>query len=291
MVDIAEEELEERREDLVLPIVSHRKHHYSKYQQTLEKQEERIQKCIDETMVVLRDHIPIEVIIQAVAQFESIQLRLVTDKLRQNKFFTRKQIVLYFLAILDNLFGLLYEKLTQTHFDLLRLSVTELSNSKSFSYSNMKKIQMKLIQEGYIIKVKSLCYTLKLKDKFCQIVSHIFGLYPEFTEKLRGIEIVGYSLIHTKSIPKLESTKAAAVVLGLLVPYCFEEKKSRDLIWCFLEKITGENKKQIMRKVYRFKTKLKQEGKIGLLFKTGENNVKNTNGTRYTQDKLVLSFE
>lgn len=291
MVDIAEEELEERREDLARPIVSQRKHHYSKYQQTLEKQEERIQRSIDETMVVLRDHIPIEVIIQAVAQFESIQLRLVTDKLRQNKFFTRKQIVLYFLAILDNLFGLLYEKLTQTHFDLLRLSVTGLSNGKSFSYSNMKKIQMKLIQEGYIIKVKSLCYTLKLKDKFCQIVSHIFGLYPEFTEKLRGIEIAGYSLIHTKSIPKLESTKAAAVVLGLLVPYCFEEKKSRDLIWCFLEKITGENKKQIMRKVYRFKTKLKQEGKIDLLFKSEANNVKNTNGTRYTQDKLVLSFE
>ena len=89
----------------------------------------------------------------------------------------------------------------------------------------------------------------------------------------------------------MEPTKAVAVVLGLLVPCYFKEKSEQDLIWCFLEEITRENKKQMMRKVYRFKAKLKQEGKIDLLFKSEENNIKNTNGTRYTQGKLVLSFE
>lgn len=291
MVDITGEELEERREGLAHPLIDHRKQLYSKYQQTLEKQEERFQVCIDEMLVILRDHIPVEILVQAVAQLESIQLRLVTDKLSENKFFTKNQIVVYFLAILDNLLGLVYEKLTQTHFNLLRLNVTGLNYGKTFSYPHMKKIQMKLIQEGYIMRVRSLCYTLKLKDKFCQIVSHIFGLYPKFTEKLREIEITGYSLIHTKSIPKLEPTKAAAVVLGLLVQCYFKEKKNQDLIWCFLEEITRENKKQMMRKVYRFKAKLKQEGKIDLLFKSEEDNVKNSNDTRYTQDKLVLFFE
>jgi len=230
----------------------------NKFIRALERQEERVQECIDEIILILQEHIQKEILIQAVTQFENLQLSLITDKLRKNKNLTRNQIVTTFLAILDNLLALVYERLTPAHFSLLRYSLEGLSNGKSFSYNNMKRNQIHLIQEGYITKIRKLGYTLKLKDQYCQILSHMMSVFPEYNKRLNEIEIKGYDLIHSKAIPKLEVKKTATVIIGSLISSYFEKKDEKQRIWKYLEEIVDEDEKQIMRKVYRFNSNLKR---------------------------------
>ncbi|MHA1198948.1 MAG: hypothetical protein ACTSQF_06305, partial [Candidatus Heimdallarchaeaceae archaeon] len=140
-----------------------------KFLQSLDRQEERVQDCIDELVDILQEHIQREFLIQAVTQFENLQLLLIVKKLNKSKHFTRNQIVINFLAILDNQLASIYEKLTPSHLEVLRLNMEGLSSGKSFSYNIMKKVQIELIQKGYISKIRKLGYTLKLKDQYCQI--------------------------------------------------------------------------------------------------------------------------
>ncbi|MCE7741893.1 MAG: hypothetical protein GOP50_05500 [Candidatus Heimdallarchaeota archaeon] len=237
-----------------------------KFLQSLDRQEERVQDCIDEIVDILQEHIQREFLIQTVTQFENLQLLLIVKKLNKSKHFTRNQIVINFLAILDNLLASIYEKLTPSHFEVLRLNMEGLSSGKSFSYNIMKKVQIELIQKGYISKIRKLGYTLKLKDQYCQIINHMMSIYPQHLDKLSDMEIAGYGLVHSKSIPKLEVTKSAAVVIGSQIPTYFEKKEEQELFWKYLEGITDEDETKIKRKVYRFRTNLKKEDEDSSLF-------------------------
>ncbi len=230
-----------------------------KFLQSLDRQEERVQDCIDELVDILQEHIQRDFIIQAVTQFENMQLLLIVKKLNGGRHFTRNQIVINFLAILDNLLASVYDKLTPSHFETLRLNMDGLSKGKSFSYNTMKKVQIELIQKGYISKIRKLGYTLKLKDQYCQIINHMMSIYPQHLEKLSDMEIAGYELVHSKAIPKLEVTKSAAVVVGSLISTYFEKKEEQQKFWKYLEDITDEDETRIKRKVYRFRTNLKKE--------------------------------
>ncbi|TFG09509.1 hypothetical protein EU534_02075 [Candidatus Heimdallarchaeota archaeon] len=237
-----------------------------KFLESLDRQEEKVQECIDELAETLQEHIRRDILIQAVAQFENLQLLLIVKKLNSNKHFTRNQIAVNFLAILDNLLASVYEKLTPNHFDMLRDNIEGLTFGRSFSYNLMKKKQIELIQKGYISKIRKLGYTLKLKDQYCQIINHMMAIYPQHHEKLSEMEIIGYELVHSKSVPKLEVTKSAAVVVGSLITKYFKKKDEQDLLWKYLEGITDEQEAKIKRKVYRFKSNLKKEDENSSLF-------------------------
>ena len=237
-----------------------------KFLQSLDRQEERVQDCIDELIDLLQEHVPREFLIQAVAQFENLQLLLIVKKLNESRHFTKNQIIINFLAILDNLLASVYEKLTPSHFETLRENMEGLSSGRSFSYNEMKKVQIELIQKRYIAKIRKLGYTLKLKDQYCQIINHMMSVYPQHLDKLSDMEIVGYDLVHSKAIPKLEVTKSAAVVIGALISTYFKKKEEQNLFWKYLEGITDEEETKIKRKVYRFRTKLKKENEDSSLF-------------------------
>jgi len=226
--------------------------------------EERVQRCLDETINILQDHIPKEIIIQAVTQFESIQFLLISDRLNQNKHFTKNQIVTAFLAILDNVMSLIYENVTLSHFDLLRRNMRGLSNGKSFSYNNMKKKQIELIQADYITRIRKIGYTLKLKDNYCQIISKMMSIYPQHKEQLGKVEVAGYDLVHSKAIPKLEVKKSACVVIASLLPVYFKKKKEQQNLWKYVEEIVNEDEEQLKRKVYRFRSNLRKLENIDL---------------------------
>ncbi|MCG3220094.1 MAG: hypothetical protein H7641_01835 [Candidatus Heimdallarchaeota archaeon] len=231
---------------------------------SLERMEERVQGYIDEIIIILQDHISKEILIQAVTQFESIQLLLITDKLNRNKHFTRNQIVTIFLAILDNVLSLIYENVTISHFELLRKNMKGLSNGKSFSYNNMKKIQIELIQSEYITKIRKIGYTLKLKDSYCQIISNMMSVYPQFKDQLSEVEVTGYDLIHSRAIPKLEVTKSAVVVIASLLPIYFKKKEEKQNIWKYIEEIIDEDEEQLKRKIYRFRSNLRKMENVDL---------------------------
>jgi len=237
-----------------------------KFLQSLDRQEERVQECIDEIIDVLQEHIKREHLIQAVAQFENLQLLLIVKKINKSKHFTRNQIVINFLAILDNLLASVYEQITPNHFDILRENMDSLSSGRSFSYNGMKKKQIEFIQNGYISRIRKLGYTLKLKDQYCRIISHMMSIYPQHLEKLSDMEIAGYELVHAKSVPKLEVIKSAAVVVGTLISRYFEKKEEQKKLWKYLESITDEEETKIRRRVYRFTSNLKKEDNPSSLF-------------------------
>jgi hypothetical protein len=256
MNDVTGEDIKSTKESIVTSLVDIEIEEKDKFNRALERQEERVQDCLDEINLILQEHVQQEILIQAVTQFENLQFSLITDKLKKNKNLTRNQIVTTFLAILDNLLSLIYEKLTPSHFDLIRYNMEGLSEGKSFSYNTMKKNQINLIQEGYIAKIRKLGYTLKLKDQYCQMLSHMMSVFPEYDEKLHDIEIKGYDLIHSKAIPKLDVKKTSVVIIGSLISTYFDKKNEKQRIWKYLEEIVDEDEKQIMRKVYRFKSNL-----------------------------------
>ncbi len=260
MVDVIREENKTLKKDLISSLINVQVNVKEKFLKSLERQEERVQRCIDEINSILQDHVPQEFLIQAVTQFENLQLLLIVNRINENKRFTRNQIVIYFLAILDNLLALIHEKLSQNHFEIIKNNMEGLSTGRSFSYNEMKKKQIELIQKGYILKIRKLAYTLKLKDTYCQTVNHMISVYPQHKEKLQTMEIEGYSLVHSKSVPKMDVIKSAAVVIGSQIPNYFTKKEEKDLIWNYLEKITEEGEEKIKRKVNRFKSNLRNEG-------------------------------
>ena len=231
---------------------------------SMERMEERVQRCIDEIIIILQDHIPKEILIQAVTQFESIQLRLISDKLNHNKHFTRNQIVTFFLAILDNVLSLVYENVTFSHFEILRKNMQGLSKGKSFSYNNMKKTQIELIQSEYITKIRKIGYTLKLKDSYCQIISNMISAYPQYKNQLCEVEVVGYDLIHSKAIPKLEVKKSAGVVIASLLPIFFKKKEEKQSLRRYIEEIINEDEEQLKRKIYRFRSNHRKMEEVDL---------------------------
>jgi hypothetical protein len=260
MSDVARDEIDELRDSIGSSLADIETEKKEKLLLSLERQEVRVQECIDEILVILSDHIPQEILIQAVTQFESIQLRMIINKINENKHFTKNQIATAFLAILDNFLALIYEKITPEYFTILRRNIQGMSNGKSFSYNTMKKTQIELFQEGYISRIKKLGYTLQLKDRFCQILSNMMARYPQYIDKLHELEISGYNLIHSKSIPKIDITKSAAVVVGSLIKTYFRKKDDQEILWKYVEDITDEDHSQFRRKIYRFKSNLKKEG-------------------------------
>jgi len=264
MSDVIGGDNRELKKELISSLIDVEIDSKEKFLQSLERQEERVQNCIDETIYVLQDHIPRDFLIQSVAFFENLQLLLIVKKLNHQKHFTRNQIIINFLAILDNLLASVYEQLTPHHFVLLKQNLQGLSSGKSFSYNEMKKIQIELIQRGYISKIRKLGYTLRLKDKYCHIINHMASVYPQHREKINEMEIAGYELVHSKSIPKIETTKSAAVVIGTLISSYFSKKEEQSLLWKYLEEITDEEEDKIKKKVYRFKSSLKKDNDTNL---------------------------
>ena len=262
MADAIREENKILKKDLISSLIDVQVNAKEKFLKSLERQEERVQECIDEITSILRDHIQQEFLIQAVTQFENLQLLLIVNRINDNKHFTRNQITMHFLAILDNLLASIHEKLTHNHFEILKSNMDGLSTGKSFSYNEMKKKQIELIRKGYILKIRKLGYTLKLKDTYCQIVNHMISIYPQHKEKLQTMEIEGYSLVHSKSVPKIDVTKSTAVVIGSQIPHYFTKKEEKSLMWNYLEGITDEEEEKIKRKVYRFKTNLRNEENV-----------------------------
>jgi hypothetical protein len=269
MTEVIRGDNKELKKDLISSLIDVETDTKDKFLQSLEKQEEKVQVCIDEMMDILQEHISRDYIIQAVTQFENLQLLLIVKKLNNSKHFTRNQIAINFLAILDNLLASSYDKLSQFHFEILRDNMQGLSSGKSFSYNEMKKIQIELIQKGYISKIRKLGYTLRLKDQYCKIINHMMSVYPQHFEKLSAMEIKGYDLVHSKSIPKIDVTRSAAVVVGSLINEYFKKKDEQTLLWKYLEGITEEEEEKIKRKVYRFKANLKKENGESQLFSYG----------------------
>ncbi|MHA1345757.1 MAG: hypothetical protein ACTSO3_05140 [Candidatus Heimdallarchaeaceae archaeon] len=247
------------KKDLISSLISVQANVKEKFLKSLERQEERVQGCLDEINEILQDHIPQEFLVQTITQFENLQLLLIVNRINENKHFTRNQIAIYFLAILDNLLALIHEKLSQNHFEIMKNNMEGLSIGKSFSYNEMKKRQIELIQKGYISKIRKLGYTLKLKDTYCQTVNHMISVYPQHKEKLQTMEIEGYGLVHSKSVPKMDVLKSAAVVIGSQIPDYFTKEEDTKLIWAYLEEITREDEEKIKRKISRFKTNLRNE--------------------------------
>ena len=266
MTEVIRGDTKELKKDLISSLIDVEIDSKEKFLRSLEKQEEKVQICIDEMIEVLQEHVPREFLIQAVTQFENLQLLLIVKKLNNSKHFTRNQITVNFLAILDNLLASAYDKLSHSHFNILRENMQGLSGGKSFSYNEMKKIQIELIQKGYISKIRKLGYTLRLKDQYCQIINHMMSIYPQHLEKLCAMEIKGYDLVHSKSIPKIEVTQSAAVVIGSLIADYFKKKDEQTLLWKYLENITNEEEEKIKRKVYRFKSNLKNENDNSNIF-------------------------
>ncbi|MHA1259785.1 MAG: hypothetical protein ACTSRO_09155 [Candidatus Heimdallarchaeaceae archaeon] len=242
MVDIVREENRVLKRDLISSLIEVDAKMKEKFLKNVEKLEERVQGCIDEILFTLQDSIPKDV-----------------NRINENKHLTKNQIAIYFLAILDNLLASKYEKLSATHFKILRENIQGLSSGKSFSYNYMKKMQIELIQKGYISKIRNLTYTLKLKDKFCQIMNHMSNFYPQYKPELIRMESEGYSLVHSKATPKLDVTTSAAVVIGALTSKYFKKKEERKQIWKYLEEITNKEEKTLKRKVYRFNSNLRKE--------------------------------
>ena len=264
MSEVTREDFDDIKDTIISSLVDPEVKDKDRFINSLEKQEERVQECIDEIINVLQDHIPKEILIQAVTQFESIQLILITDKINSKKHFTRNQIATIFLAILDNILSLIYENISSLHFDLLRKNMQGLSDGKSFSYNNMKKIQIELIQSGCITKIRKIGYTLKLKDSYCQIISNMMSVYPQYKNQLSEIEITGYDLIHSKAIPKLEVNISAAVLIGSLLPVYFKKNEEKEILWRYVEEITNEDESQLKRKIYRFRSNLRKMENVDL---------------------------
>ena len=264
MVDVIREENKKLKTDLISSLINVQVNVKEKFLKSLERQEERVQGCIDEINSILQDHIPQEFLIQTVTQFENLQLLLIVNRINENKHFTRNQIAIYFLAILDNLLALIHEKLSQNQHAIIQNNMEGLSTGKSFSYNEMKKKQIELIQKGYISKIKKIAYTLKLKDTYCQTVNHMISVYPQHKDKLQDMEIEGYGLVHSKSVPKMDVIKSTAVVIGSQIPSYFTKEEEKDLIWNYLEEITEEDEEKIKRKVNRFKTNLRNENEFDI---------------------------
>ena len=85
------------------------------------------------------------------------------------------------------------------------------------------------------------------------------SVYPQYKEKINEMEIAGYELVHSKSIPKIETTKSAAVIIGTLISSYFSKNEEKSLFWKYLEEITDEKEAKIKKKVYRFKSNLKKD--------------------------------
>ena len=266
MTEVIRGENNNLKKELISSLIDIEVNAKDKFLQSLDRQEERVQECIDELVEVLQEHVQREFLIQTVTQFENLQLLLIVKKLNSSKHFTRNQIVINFLAILDNLLASVYEKLTPDHFEILRENMDGLTSGRSFSYNLMKKKQIELIQKGYISKIRKLGYTLKLKDQYCQILNHMMSIYPQHLDKLSEMEIAGYELVHSKSVPKIEVNKSAAVVVGSLISKYFKKRDEQNLLWKYLEGITDEDETKIKRKVYRFKSNLKKEDSSSSLF-------------------------
>ncbi|MEE9411121.1 MAG: hypothetical protein V3V41_09360 [Candidatus Heimdallarchaeota archaeon] len=264
MADVVRGDNKELQKDLISSLIDVEIGSKEKFLQKLEKTEEKVQESIDEIIDILHDHIPKEFLIQSVTLFENLQLLLIVKRINRNKHFTRNQIAINFLAILDNLLASIFEQLSQVHFDLLKHNMQGFSSGKSFSYNEMKKKQMELIQRGYITKIRKLGYTLKLKDKYCHIVNHMATIYPQHSDKIYEMEIAGYELVHSKSIPKIDTTKSAAVIIGTLISSYFTRKEVESQIWKYLVEITNEEEEKIKKKVYRFKSNLKKENETNL---------------------------
>ncbi|MCE7740427.1 MAG: hypothetical protein GPJ50_13710, partial [Candidatus Heimdallarchaeota archaeon] len=58
----------------------------------------------------------------------------------------------------------------------------------------------------------------------------------------------------------------AAVVVGSLIADYFKKKDEQTLLWKYLENITNEEEEKIKRKVYRFKSNLKNENDNSNIF-------------------------
>jgi len=259
MTEVIKGENNKLKKELISSLIDIEVGAKEKFLQSLDRQEEKVQDCIDELVDVLQEHVQREFLVQAVVQFENLQLLLIVKKLNASKHFTRNQIVINFLAILDNLLASVHEKLIPDLFETLRVNMDGLSTGKSFCYNTMKKKQMELIQRGYISKIRKMSYTLKLKDQYCQMMNHMISIYPQYSKKLSDMEIVGYKLVHSKAVPKLEVRKSAAVIAGSLISSYFKKKEEQELFWKYLESITDEDEMKIKRKVYRFKTNFKRE--------------------------------
>jgi tryptophan synthase alpha subunit len=87
----------------------------------------------------------------------------------------------------------------------------------------------------------------------------MISVYPQHKEKLQVMEIEGYGLVHSKSVPKIDVLKSAAVVIGSQISTYFTKKEEKNLFWNYLEKITEEGEEKIKRKVNRFKANLRSE--------------------------------
>ena len=142
MTEVIRGDTKELKKDLISSLIDVEIDSKEKFLRSLEKQEEKVQICIDEMIEVLQEHVPREFLIQAVTQFENLQLLLIVKKLNNSKHFTRNQITVNFLAILDNLLASAYDKLSQSHFNILRENMQGLSGGKSFSYNEMKKFRL-----------------------------------------------------------------------------------------------------------------------------------------------------
>jgi hypothetical protein len=128
----------------------------------------------------------------------------------------------------------------------------------------MKKTQIELIQAGYITKIRKIGYTLKLKDNYCQIISKMMSIYPQYKDKLSKVEVAGYDLIHSKAIPKLDVKKSAGVVIASLLPVYFKKKVEKQNLWKYVEEIVNEDEEKLKRKVYRFRSNLRKKEDIDL---------------------------
>lgn len=89
MSDVIGGDNRELKKDLISSLIDVEIDSKEKFLQSLERQEERVQNCIDETIDVLQNHITREFLVQSVAFFENLQLLLIVKKLNQQKHFTR----------------------------------------------------------------------------------------------------------------------------------------------------------------------------------------------------------
>ena len=101
MTEVIRGDNKELKKDLISSLIDIEISAKGKFLQSLERQEERVQDCIDGIIDALREHVPREYLIQTVTQFENLQLLLIVRRINESKHFTTNQIANNFLAILD----------------------------------------------------------------------------------------------------------------------------------------------------------------------------------------------
>jgi len=223
----------------------------------------RIMEFVQEIANIMLEYLPENIIKQIIIQFQNLIPAFLNDF--GDKYFTKKHIANYFLALLDYRLSLVGGKLSPKHIDEI-VEVTGMTKGRTFSYFQVKQIQLELIAAGYIKKKRKIILLPLLKTKVTQICYDFIQEFPSLGEKFHKIREKSYQIIDMQKYPQIDVDEAALIIVTALFPYFFSMGEINQKFWPLVVQNYNMELKAFKQRIYRYRSILKKEGTFEELF-------------------------